>query len=187
MDVVIFGHGAHARDMAATFTGKRDRVFFDDDDPSKVTVRGVKLRRNVRRLLGVNDPKLRNKLWLQQLNKYSHNGRWVHPSAHIGPEVVLGRHVHVNAGAFLTRCTLGDCSTVGPNATICGDVTIGREVMVGANATIKNLVTIGDGAVIGAGAIIADDVPPGVTMVSPKAVPLVSKSETMASAVMGSC
>jgi UDP-perosamine 4-acetyltransferase len=152
MDVVIFGNGGHGQDIAATVTGG---VSFLDDNP--------------RRIIGVNDSATRRKLADRLGWK---GGAWAHPAANIGPAVTLGEHTHINAGAFLTRCTLGDFVTVGPNATICGDVTIGDDVMIGAGAVIRNLLTIGDGAVIGAGAVVVKDVPPGVTVVGNPARPL---------------
>lgn len=81
--------------------------------------------------------------------------------------VTLHEHVHVNYTATMTRCTVGAYSTIAPAATICGDVTIGRECLIGANATICDRVTIGDYCRIGAGAIVPplSVVPAGTTVV----------------------
>ena len=83
----------------------------------------------------------------------------------LSPPIRLGAHVHVNYGAMMTRTTIGDCTTIAPGVTICGDVKIGARCLIGAGATIKNLVTIGDDVTVGAGAVVIEDVPDGVTVV----------------------
>ena len=85
----------------------------------------------------------------------------------IGPEVRLGRHTHINGNVFMTRARLGDFVTVGPGATICGDVTIGAGTQIGAGAVISNLCEIGPRAIIGAGAVVPPRtvIPPNETWV----------------------
>ena len=71
-------------------------------------------------------------------------------------------------------------SHIGRNVTLYQNVTIGAGnggaaviedgVMIGANAVLIGGVHIGKDAKIGAGAIVVDDVLPGATVVSPKAV-----------------
>ena len=169
MDVVIFGNGGHGRDIAADLqhTIWDLNVWFLDDDPAKSHAIPDDWRVD---FIGINDSATRRRI-SERLGKRAKWSAWVCEGAHIS-DVTMGRHCHINAGAFLTRCTLGDFVTVGPNATICGDVTIGDDVMIGAGAVIRNLLTIGDGAVIGAGAVVVKDVPPGVTVVGNPARPL---------------
>jgi len=85
----------------------------------------------------------------------------------IGPETRLGRHTHINGNVFITRARIGDFVTIGPGATICGDVTIGAGAQIGAGAVISNLCEIGPRAIIGAGAVLppGTHVPPNQTWV----------------------
>jgi UDP-3-O-[3-hydroxymyristoyl] glucosamine N-acyltransferase len=179
--VVVCG-GGHGRDVAAIAeaAGWMVRGFLDDSPglgvvghPSDVPLFG-------NYVLGHNDSVVRERL---------DPGRGaitiVHPSAAvtddlrasdgavvgahctIGPEVRLGRHTHINGNVFITRARLGDFVTVGPGATICGDVTIGAGTQIGAGAVISNLCEIGPRAVIGAGAVVPPRIviPPNQTWV----------------------
>lgn len=197
MVMAIYGAGGHGRDIADTmgyyFGG------FVDDNPD------IDCKRAEGdywiRYIGINDPAGRRALaerlgWepreprLHQIKTrqdssrmYRHDvhwrcrGTWVHPDASIGPDVWVGEHTHINANAFLTRCVLGDFVTIGPGATVCGDVTIGNDVQIGAGAVVKNLITIGDGATIGCGAVVIRDVEPGDTVAGNPARSIVGSDE----------
>lgn len=152
----IHGHGAHGRDIAHDLAGCDVLVSWRDDgtgenDPCFSPAHAI---------VGINDGHTRKRI--AETCGYP-GGTWVHTRAIVGHGVTLGAHSHVNAGAFLTRCTLGSYCTVGPNATVCGDVTIGDLVTIGAGATIANLVTICDDVTIGAGAVVVDSITePGI-------------------------
>ena len=134
MKVAVWGAGGHGHDIAATLD---DFAGFVDDDPERGELPPCG---DYELILGMNDPHARYDRWRRTLNFRWHNdGVWVHPAANVGPSVKLGQHTHVNAGAFLTRCTVGEFCSIAPNATVLGDVTLGDRVMVGANATIRNL------------------------------------------------
>jgi UDP-3-O-[3-hydroxymyristoyl] glucosamine N-acyltransferase len=64
----------------------------------------------------------------------------IHPSAHVSPEAVLGRNVHVGA-----------------NAVIGPDVQIGDETRVMNNAVIHGPATIGKACVVKDGAVIGSE------------------------------
>ena len=81
-------------------------------------------------------------------------GSVVAPMATLLTRVRLGAHVHVNYHASMTRCTIGDYTTVSPGAVICGDVTIGQAVLIGAGAVVADRCVIGDDVIIAAGAIV---------------------------------
>ena len=85
----------------------------------------------------------------------------------IGPKTRLGRHSHINGNVFITRAQIGDFVTIGPGATICGDVTIGAGSQIGAGAVISNLANLGPRVTIGAGTVVLprQELPPNSTWV----------------------
>lgn len=77
----------------------------------------------------------------------------------------IRNHVIVNRGALIGHnVTVGQYSTIGPGAILCGHVVIEMGVLVGAGAMIKEGVTIGAGATVGMGAVVVGDVEPGATV-----------------------
>ncbi len=160
--VTILGRGGHGRDIAAILNG--DCTFLDDDpnrgDPTAYLAGHY--------LIGVNDPNVK-----EQLDDHDHPaGAAIHPTVNIagyctygpgfvvgantaiGPEVTVGRHVHIGAGCTITRTVVGSYTTIGPGVNIGGDCLIGRNVTVGIGSAISNFVTIYDGAILGAGTVV---------------------------------
>ncbi len=172
MDVVILGNGGHGRDVEAVALECGAFTSYFDDEKGEAC--NSPIRPGQTYTIGVWEPAVR-----ASLDRPSDPAALlISPSARIGPgchldagvvigpgavlaaDVTLGRHVHVGAGAVLTRCTVGDYTTVSNGAVVCGDVTIGDRVLIGANAVIKNLRTIGDGARIGCGTTVVFDLQP---------------------------
>lgn len=169
--VAIIGTGAHARDIEAIANRAGYGAFcFTDDTPLETYD-----------WIGVNDPATRAEVasalsmpivggWLADPNAVIGDGVVLGDGCVLAPNVVLladvklGVHVHVNYGATMTRCTIGDFTTIAPGVTICGDVMIGERCLIGAGSTIKNLVTIGNDVTVGCGAVVVKDVPDGQTV-----------------------
>jgi sugar O-acyltransferase (sialic acid O-acetyltransferase NeuD family) len=79
-----------------------------------------------------------------------------------GVDVALGIACIVNTAASVDHgCTLDDGVHVGPGATICGEVTIGRAAFLGAGAVVLPRIRIGDLEVVGAGHVVIKDVAGG--------------------------
>lgn len=180
---VIVGGGGHGRDVAAVVRavhGDVASVYVHDDNPEVgEPVQGVQHGY----IVGINDPAARAAMVgrVTALGWRPHEAL-VHPTAYVGPgcrlgkgvvigpfvsllcEVRIGDHVHVGAGSHLTRCTVGEFTTLAPGVTVCGDVAIGPGSLLGAGATVRNLVTVGAGVVAGAGAVVVGHVPSGTTV-----------------------
>lgn len=97
----------------------------------------------------------------------------IHPSAHIGKNVRIGKGVAIMAGAIINSdSTIGDFviintkasldhdskmlrfSSLGPNVTTGGNVAVGEFSAISIGALIKHEITIGSHSIIGAGALL---------------------------------
>ena len=156
---VVVGTGGHARDILATLNPKWSWIRIPHHDEFfELYPAGSPYPLYI----GINDPWVRDKA----CRDIGYNDEaWVHPTAHLGVETVMGFGTHINYGVHMTRTTIGHHTTISPGVTICGDVSIGDRVLVGAGATICDRVTIGDDVTIGAGAVILPEtvIPAGVT------------------------
>lgn len=96
----------------------------------------------------------------------------------VSTDTVIGRHFHCNYHAMVAHdCEIGDFVTLGPRATICGNVRIEEGAYIGANAVIRqgtpgNPLVIGEGATVGMGAVVTKDVEPGETVIGNPARPM---------------
>jgi sugar O-acyltransferase (sialic acid O-acetyltransferase NeuD family) len=107
----------------------------------------------------------------------------IHPSAQIGKDVLIGKGVAIMAGSIINSDTIiedftiintkasidHDCkmfkfSSLAPNATTGGNVTIGEYSAISIGATIKHGLTIGNHSVIGAGALLMKNCEDNVIM-----------------------
>lgn len=69
-------------------------------------------------------------------------------------------------------CKIGKLCTVGPNAGIAGNVTVGEGSYVGIGSNIIQNITIGKWSMIGAGAAVVRDIPDKVVAVGVPAKPI---------------
>ena len=134
-------------------------------------------------IVGIGDNWTRGKI-VAQVNDIAPDFEWVsavHPSAHIGRKVALGRGIVVMVGASINpiseiqdHCSIGTHASLGhdgimekfsslhPGATIGGDVRIGAFSAVCLRATIIHGIRIGKETVIGAGSTVLSDIPDNV-------------------------
>ncbi|QQS29805.1 MAG: acetyltransferase [Sphingobacteriales bacterium] len=84
----------------------------------------------------------------------------------INPFSSIGNGVICNTGAVIEHeCIVADFAHIAPNATLCGNVTVGRGSFIGAGAVVKEGITIGNNVIVGAGAVVIRHVPDGATVV----------------------
>lgn len=93
-------------------------------------------------------------------------GSVIMAGAIVNSGVCVGNHCIINSGAIVDHdCNLEQYVHVSPNATLCGNVTVGEASWVGAGATIIQGINIGKNVTIGAGSVIINDVPDNATVV----------------------
>ena len=102
----------------------------------------------------------------------------VHPSAHLGRAVTIGRNCLIMAGVVLTSnvhignhvCILpntvvhhdssvGDFTLIGCNVAVAGGVSLGANCYIGSGSNIMNGVSIGSQSLIGMGSNVTRNIP----------------------------
>lgn len=108
----------------------------------------------------------------------------IHKSAIVSTEVILedgimisanatvnalsriGKGVICNTGSITEHeCILEDFAHVGPGATLCGNVKVGKFSLIGANSVVKQGIKIGRNVIVGMGAVVTKDIPDNVTVI----------------------
>jgi sugar O-acyltransferase (sialic acid O-acetyltransferase NeuD family) len=109
---------------------------------------------------------------------------YVHPQAHVGGNVKLGRGTIVCPGAILTcdivvgefttinvnatighDARVGDFCLISPHCDITGFVHVGNGVFMGTHAHIIPKIKVGNNAILGAGTTVISNVDDGATIV----------------------
>ena len=135
-------------------------------------------------LAGLGMPTLKEQLVAPLVDAGAEFLTFVHPQAHLGARVKLGKGVVVCPGAILSvdieigdfamvnlNCTIGHDATLGPwtslsaQCDITGHVRVADRVFMGSRASIIPGKSVGSRAIVGAGAVVVRDVPPDVTVV----------------------
>ena len=79
--------------------------------------------------------------------------------ASINSNASIGKHCIINTGSIIEHDNvIEDFAHISPNATLGGNVKIGKKTHVGIGATVKNNITIGPQIRIGAGAVVVKDI-----------------------------
>lgn len=104
----------------------------------------------------------------------------IHPAAEIGRRVFIDHGMGTVIGE---TAEVGDDVHMFHGVTLGGNdprpvkrhPTVEDGVTLGANASVIGNITIGEGAVVGAGAVVVDDVPAGVTVAGNPAQPVAER------------
>lgn len=87
-------------------------------------------------------------------------GTLIMPNAYVGPSAELGICSIVNTGSIVEHdSVVGDFSSLGPGATLAGNVRVGDLTMIGMGASVLEKVSIGSMATIGANSLVTRDIP----------------------------
>ncbi|MBM3869193.1 MAG: acetyltransferase [Verrucomicrobia bacterium] len=135
-------------------------------------------------LCGLGMPALKEKLIAPLVAAGARFLTFVHPRAHLGARVTIGRGSVVCPGAVLSAditlgefvlvnlnstighdATLGDWTSLSAQCDVTGHVRIADRVFLGSRATIIPEKTVGSRSIVGAGAVVVTHVPAGVTVV----------------------
>ncbi len=140
-----------------------------DPKPGDKMVIGIGVNRNRKRVA---------ESWLVEYLTAIHPKSVVSKRAELGPGTVVmagavinigsvvGKHAIVNTGACIDHeCHISDYVHVAPNATLCGNVTVGEGAYIGAGAVVIQGITLGKWCTVGAGAVVREDVPENAVVV----------------------
>lgn len=179
------GHGGVVADLADLLG--YSVCFWDDDNSKKmsnylVSERGGKVPENTSIIIGIGSNITRENISLQ----YENNSfvTLLHPNSIISKNIKIGMgsvvvagvcinngafigdHCIINTGVIIDHdCVINDFVHISPNATLCGNVTIGKSSWIGAGAILIQGIKVGKNAVIGAGSVIIRDVPDNAIVV----------------------
>ena len=75
----------------------------------------------------------------------------------------IGHHSIINTAASVDHdCIIEDFVHISPNATLCGNVTVGQGSQIGAGAVVVPGIKIGKWSIVAAGSVVLRDVPDNV-------------------------
>ena len=78
----------------------------------------------------------------------------------INSSSMIGKHCIINTSSSIDHdCTVNDYVHIAPNATLCGNVVIGKLSHIGAGSVIIQGMRIGANVTVGAGSVIISDIP----------------------------
>jgi acetyltransferase-like isoleucine patch superfamily enzyme len=78
----------------------------------------------------------------------------------VGAKTSIGCHSNLNRSSSISHdCWLGNYTSIGPGAVICGSSKIGHATFIGAGSVILPKIIVGDNCVVGAGSVVTRDVP----------------------------
>jgi sugar O-acyltransferase (sialic acid O-acetyltransferase NeuD family) len=167
MKKALIGYGGHANEVMLQI-GENLTCFVDDEYVTKNTKCISQLSPDEWEvMICIGDPNIRQKI-VNKLPKNIKYFTFVHPTAIIGKDVVIGHGSFIGAFSVVTTnvkigehsilnraCHIGHDSVVGdflsmmPGSIISGNVTIGDRVYIGTNSSIKEKINICDDVIIG--------------------------------------
>jgi len=86
-------------------------------------------------------------------------GTCVMPYAVINSSASIGRHCIINTSSIVEHdCVLDDFVHISPNATLCGNVNVGKLTHIGACAVVINNISITQSCIVGAGGVVVKNI-----------------------------
>lgn len=79
----------------------------------------------------------------------------------VAADAQIGEACIINHKASVDHeCVLADGVHLAPGSTLCGCVTLDKNVMIGAGAVVLPRISVGANAIVGGGAVVTKNVPP---------------------------
>jgi sugar O-acyltransferase (sialic acid O-acetyltransferase NeuD family) len=165
--VYILGAGGFGRElywwlMQSPENGKAWKVagFLDDnaealkafDYPVKVvgSVMGYRPQPGDLLACAITQPKVKKPVVESLLAKGAEFLTFVHPKAHLGGKVKIGRGTIICPGVILTcDIAIGDFTTINVNSTVGHDARVGHFCLINSHSDITGFCTVGDGVILG--------------------------------------
>ena len=86
-------------------------------------------------------------------------GTFVGKGVILNTDAKIGKMCIINTGAIVEHdCMVGDFTHIAVGTVLCGNVSVGEQVLVGANATVIQGREIAAGCIVGAGEVIKKNV-----------------------------
>lgn len=199
MKIIIFGSGGHARVVAEIVLRENKYQLVGFVDPlakhPKEKIFDLPIRKDYKGIegfvIGVGNNQNRAKRFKELKKKGLKPVCAIHPTAHIGRDVVIGKGSVVNMGAIIaTQCVIGENSIINsgaiiehedkignhvhiaPGVALAGRVIVKDYAFLGIRSVVKDYITIGKKAIVGAGAVVIREVPDNTTVIGIPARPL---------------
>jgi sugar O-acyltransferase (sialic acid O-acetyltransferase NeuD family) len=181
--MLIYGAGGHGKVVLSAAIANQILVSaFFDDYCTNLTISNIPIRKydpsfriTDPMVLAIGCNRTREKL----VHRVHHTfANLVHPTALVDDEVkigkgniilhrsivqthvIIGHHTIINTAAIVEHdCQIDDFVHIGPGATLCGGVHVGRGTLIGAGSTVVPGIKIGAHCLIGAGVVITRHVP----------------------------
>lgn len=184
--LVIYGAGGFGREIWGMEQERRDVVFCDDaqtgtllgaaiippseikpDDELFVALADpVSRRRVVERFAGMRFASIHAPTAIIAPTVEVGEGSFFCHYTHASVSAQIGRQLLCHVYAYIGHeNVIGDFVTVGPRASLNGNITVGDGAYIGAGAIIRQGITIGAGSTVGMGAVVTKDVPPAATVI----------------------
>lgn len=180
MGVYLYGASGHAKVIMDILQSNNVRVdALIDDDVNKTELQGVPVLHSVVNdadlIISIGDNWIRKDIAERTNANYItavhssaivsssaiiRDGSVVMQGAIIQADVIVGKHCIVNTAATIDHdCILEDYVHISPNASLCGNVSIGEGTQIGAGSVVVPGVKIGKWSLICAGSVVTKDIP----------------------------
>ena len=176
MKLALYGHGGHAREVAAQIG--EDIEFYVDDEYANDIAKPISSfnPKTHQMMVAVGDSRTRFDM-VQMLPKETTYFTFIHPTVLIMDDVEIGEGSFIGAYSILTTnikigvhsilnranhighdCKIGHFFSAMPGAIVSGNVTIGDLVYIGTNSSIREKLSIHSSSTVGMNSAVVKNI-----------------------------